>query len=163
MAEHLLEETEDTDTEHPAQTRYFIDFDSYPQKNRSRDVLLRDRMCEESRSRLGEQVRTRGAVAEAEGGKVKFNTKGGRYGEDPIALIKECCAGKPEYRDPRLPLKEVIFRLLLANGNVPMTVEELRAAASEWTGFEYGGGITSEAVLQIMEVDALYGFAPAED
>ena len=141
--------------------KYFVDFDAYPERNRSRAIFLRERMCEESRGG-GAPTPARGrAQAEAVGRGVRFNTRRGQSSDDPLAIIVECCAGKPEYRDPRLPLKEILFRLILANANQPMGVEELRAQASDWTGFEYGGGITDEAVQHLLTDDAFYGFKAA--
>lgn len=147
--------------------KYSINFDSYPAKNRSRNIFLRDRMCAESKGTVS--VAPAPARAQAEGGsggRVRFNTRRGRAGaagDDPISTIQGCCSKKPEYRDPHLPAKEVLFRLLLAEGNRPMTAEELRAAVATWTGYEYGGGLTAEGVQQLLEGDDYYGFAPAED
>lgn len=150
--------------------KYSINFDGYPGKNRSRDIFLRDRMCAESRGGGGVAPAPARGKAEAEegaGGRVRFNTRRGKAGaatgDDPIATIQECCSKKPEYRDPHLPAKEVLFRLLLAEGNRPMTAEELRAATATWTGYEYGGGLTTEAVEQLLEGDEYYGFEITED
>ncbi len=144
----------------PATPTYFINFDGYAAKKRSRDAFLRDRMCMESRTQMGSLASPQAQVEEAPSGRgrVRFATRRGRAGGDPVTIIQECCSRKPEYRDPHLPLKEVLFRILLAEGNRPMTAEELRVAASEWTGYEYGGVINAEAVQQLMENDEYYGF-----
>ena len=67
-----------------------------------------------------------------EAGKVTFQRGGGRdYANDPMAVIQDYCADSAEFRDPALPLKEIMFRLLLLRGNEPMNVEEFYAAVPE--------------------------------
>jgi hypothetical protein len=108
-------------------------------------------MCAESKTGVHVGAASRAQAQEAGGGRVRFNTRRGRAaGDDPIATIQECCSQKPEYRDPHLPMKEILFRLLLAAGNQPMTAEQLRSAAAEWTGYEYGG-VTAETIEQAIE------------
>ena len=150
--------------------KYCINFDNYPGRNRSRDIFLRDRMCAESRGGGGVPAvpaRGRAQAEEGAGGRVRFNTGRGRAGaaaaDDPIATIQQCCSKKPDFRDPHLPAKEVLFRLILAEGNRPMTAQELQAAVATWTGYEYGGGLSLEGIEQLLEGDEYYGFAVAED
>ena len=42
-----------------------------------------------------------------------------------ISTIKGCCSKTPEFITDKLPILESIFRLLLANGNQPLSLEEL--------------------------------------
>ena len=120
--------------------RYRVDLERYERQGRSLVGFLRERMCAESRAKLGQAEESRVPVPEPRGKAVRFTRRPGRYGEDPAAVIHECCSKKPEFRNPRLPLKEVLYRLLLMDGNRPKTAEELRAETSEWVGFDYGGG-----------------------
>lgn len=148
--------------------KYYINFDGYSAINRSRDIFLRDRMCAESKGTVSVAAfSARAQAEEGTGGRVRFNTRrgrasGGAAGDDPISTIQQCCSKKSEYRDPHLPAKEVLFRLLLAEGNHPMTTEELRAAVATWTGYEYGGGISAEGIAQLLEGDEYYGFAVSD-
>ncbi len=140
--------------------RFRINFDSYADRGRSVSFFLSDRMCAESRARLGEETQTRVPVEDPATKSVQFVTRTVRYGDDAVAVIRECCSRKPGYRNPRLPVKEILFRIMLAEGNRVMTVDELRSAASEWVGYEYGGDLSAEALRRVMAGDDYYGFEP---
>lgn len=148
--------------------KFYINFESYPGKNRSRDIFLRDRMCVESRGGVPPSpARGKAEAEEGASGRVRFNTRRGKVaavpGDDAVATIQECCSKKPEYRDPHLPAKEILFRILLAEGNRPMTAEQLQAAMASWTGYEYGGGLTSDGIDQLLGGDEYYGFDVATE
>jgi hypothetical protein len=159
-----------TELETSSPRKFYVNFESYPGKNRSRDIFLRDRMCAESRGGVGVTPppdRGKAEPEEGTGGRVRFNTRRGKVGAgavgDALATIQDCCSKKPEYRDPHLPAKEILFRIILAEGNSPTTGEDLRAAMATWTGYEYGGGLTTEGVEQLLGGDEYYGFEVAAD
>ncbi|MYA62304.1 MAG: hypothetical protein F4X94_07000, partial [Dehalococcoidia bacterium] len=47
--------------------------------------------------------------------------------QDIIDLIREHCSQTPDFLLPDTPLKETIFRVLLAHGNEPMDAEQISA------------------------------------
>jgi hypothetical protein len=60
-----------------------------------------------------------------------------------------------------MPLLEVIFRLFLANGNQPLTPEELLQGLRKRRG-EVPVALTPEALCQLLEKDSYYGIRPEE-
>lgn len=54
--------------------------------------------------------------------------------EELVATISQCCSQGPDYLEPRLPLLEAIFRLLLARGNRPLEAEDIAQELSRSRG-----------------------------
>jgi hypothetical protein len=90
----------------PTPAGWFIDLDWLEQNNRSFSILARDCLCLDCRQRL-------------EKSKQPFSPA------DLIATIRDCCCKTPEFFMGRLPVLESVFRIFLANGNRPLTLEEL--------------------------------------
>ncbi|MBI2888165.1 MAG: hypothetical protein HYY02_13305 [Chloroflexi bacterium] len=143
--------------------RYHIQLSLFEAQGRSFAYLARQRMCPQSLARLGEEVEVRVPVAQPRSRKVTFQSKAARYGDDPIAVIQECCAKTSEYRERQLGLKEILFRLLLADGNRPKTAEELYGEVMEWVSFSDGRVITPQAIQRLLERDDFYCFAPVPE
>jgi len=81
---------------------------------------------------------------------------------DVLATIKDCCSKTPEFITGELPILESIFRLLLANGNKPMDLEEIGSQLSE----RRGGDATRtsvEVLSRILESDRYYGLRQVEE
>lgn len=143
--------------------RYHLRLSQFEAQGRSFAYLARQRMCSQSQARLGEEVEVRVPVARPRSRQVTFESKTARYGDDPIAVIQECCAKTSEYRDRQLGLKEVLFRLLLADGNRPKTAEELYSEVMEWVSFSDGRVITPQTIQRLLERDDFYCFAPVPE
>ena len=111
-------------------TRYRIDPERYTAMGRSFTFMVREHMCKESRSQLGKPVEIRQPVKDPGSKKVRFELRTGTFGEDPVAVVAECCSRTPEFKNPDLPVKEIISRILLAAGNVEGPVK---------AGFGLGG------------------------
>jgi hypothetical protein len=129
-------------TEQP-KARWFIDLGWFQQNSRSISVLLESRLCAKCRKQLDA------------GGKKPTDIK-------LLSKIKDCCSQAPEFNTGRLPILESAFRLLLANGNQPLTLEELGKQLTE----KRGGDIsrTSEGILsRLLQSDHFYGLRPAPD
>lgn len=141
---------------------WWIDPDQYQADGRSFVAVLMERMCSKSRAEWGEVREARVPVEEAGGG-VRFETRASRVGDHPEAEIASCCSRTPEYRDPQLPLKEMLFRVLLAGGNRPRSLEDLHEEVLAWTGIGDGRVITERVIHRLMERDAYYSFAPTEE
>ena len=143
--------------------RYHIQLSQFQDQGRSFSFMARQRMCKQSLAKLGEEVEQRIPVDVPKTKKVRFETRTSRYGDDPIAVIQECCSQTSNYRAPQLPIKEVLFRILLAGGNQPATAEELCNGVLEWVGFSDGRVITPENIQRLLDRDDYYGFARVAD
>ena len=137
---------------------YHIQLSQFQDQGRSFSFLMRQRMCKQSLAKLGEEIEQRIPVEDAKTKKVRFETRTSRYGDDPIAVIQECCSQTSHFRAPQLPLKEILFRILLAGGNQPKTAEKICNEVLEWIGFSDGRVITPESIQRLLERDDYYGF-----
>jgi hypothetical protein len=121
--------------------RWFIDLNWHRKNNRSFSILARDSLCAKCRK----QLKNKELAA-----------------KDLIANIKDCCSGAPEFITERVPLLESVFRLFLANGNQPLTLEELSQRLSRRR--EGGGSRASVEVLsRLLASDRYYGLQPVQD
>jgi len=117
--------------------RYFIDLDWYQQNSRSFLAMAQGRLCPKCQKRLkaGE-----GEILAA----------------DLIATIGDCCSRTPGFITRELPILESIFRLLLANGNQPLDLEELGKQLSEWRGGDTYC-TSAEILSRLLRNDQYYG------
>ena len=100
-------------------TKYHIDFDWWTEQNLDFRSFLSSQLCEDCQKQ----------------------TAGRRTAElvdwvDPVTAevkrvdalwqaLKSCCSGKPDYITEMTPLTTAIFRIFLANDNVPLSPMEL--------------------------------------
>ena len=123
--------------------RWFIDLDWFQQNNRSISALAQDYLCAKCRKQLRAEEKE---LTEAE-----F-----------LSTIKDCCSHAPEFITGQSPILESIFRFFLANGNQPLTLEELGNQLSEQRGGDTSR--TSEEILfRLLESDQYYGLRPVSD
>ena len=98
------------DTAPPAQTEsprlYAIDLEWYQAAGRSLEQALKERRC----SACQEEMRRGKAPVSA---------------EEHLHQVRTHCSRKSDYLGDRMPLMEVVFRLLLRGGNAPKSIEEL--------------------------------------
>lgn len=124
-------------------TRWFIDPNCYPERGRSISVLLQGCLCDECRKELAR-----------EGNQAPDSELHNR--------IRECSNHSSEFITAQMPILESIFRFFIANGNTPVTVEELGRQLSERRGGDISR--TSEEILtRLLKNDRYYGFRPAAD
>lgn len=148
--------------EEETQPRYHISMDWYQSAGRSFAVMTESRMCSACRGKLGSEVESRVPVLDAKGTKVVFETRLVKYGANPVSVIRDCCAKSKGYITANLPLMEIAFRVLLANGNQPMTTEEMAQQIEEH--ITYAGGsrsINPEALSRVLNNDDYYGICEA--
>jgi len=110
----MMEQSEEKITEETS-TRWFIDIDWYQQNNRSLFALAQHCLCYSCREKLE-------------------NSEKNDFASELLAAIKDCCSQDPEFINSRLPILESVFRLLLANGNRPLVLEELGSQLRERLG-----------------------------
>jgi hypothetical protein len=85
------------------QNSYRIDLDWYDEQGRSFTMLAVSRLCQASKKK-----------------------KIPKSSNALFTTIRQCCAKREDYIVPSMPLQEMIFRLLLANGNQPLTPGEIK-------------------------------------
>jgi hypothetical protein len=95
-----------TEATTPSETRWAIDLNWLKTNKRSFSTLAGDKLCAKCRKKL-----------KAETGEVKP--------AELLKTIQSCCSKNNDFITPGLPFQESIFRVFLANGNKPMTLEEL--------------------------------------
>ena len=148
--------------EEETQPRYHISMDWYQTSGRSFAVMAESRMCSSCRTKLGSEVESRIPVLDTKGSRVVFETRLVKYGSNPVSIIRDCCSKSKGYITANLPLMEIAFRVLLANGNQPMTAEEMSQQIEEH--ITYAGGsrsINPEALRRVLENDDYYGIGEA--
>ena len=134
-----MEEREATDARFKSQ--WFIDLDWYQQNQRSFTTATRCSLCPDCLRRL-----------EAKDGEISA--------DELLSAINSCCSTVPEYITPRLALMESVFRIILANGNRPLSLEELGRQLNERRG---GGAYhaSEEMLSRLLESDCYYGLCRA--
>ena len=152
------------DSETKPSVRYHVDPAWFAENRLSFEDVARARMCDSCRAKIGTEVEERAPVFEKETGRMSFEVHRGTYGSDPVKTIREHCGRAKNYIHRDMPTLEAIFRIYLANGNEPMTLDEVRAQLSEWCP---GGGcqwllLPPETVERLVQNDRYYGLRPAE-
>jgi hypothetical protein len=117
-----------------------IDLDWLKSNNRSLTTLAKGALCPKCRKRL------------------KMDQGEARAG-DLMKAAKSCCSKVPDFITPALPLQESTFRVMLANGNQPLTLEQLGNQLNDRRGID--AYRTSPLVLsRLMRNDRYYGLQP---
>jgi hypothetical protein len=119
--------------------RYFIDLDWYQQQERSFATLASSRLCPTSRKK--EKTKSEAAL---------------------LRTIRQCCSKRDGFITPNMPLLEMIFRLLLANGNQPLELGQMQEQLQKWLGDSSNARDLSVPKLKrILSNDQYYGLRPA--
>ncbi len=119
--------------------RYFIDMDWYQQQERSFAMLAASRLCPTSRKK--EKTESEAALLRA---------------------IRQCCSKRDGFITPTMPLLEMIFRLLLANGNQPLELEQIQEQLQKWLGDSSNiRDLSVPKLKRILSNDKYYGLRPA--
>ena len=123
--------------------RWFIDLDWYQSNNRSFSALAQRCLCDKCRKNL--------KTGEAEIPADKL-----------LATIKDCCSKQPDFIISELPILESVFRVLLTNGNKPVSMKELGEQLSEWRG-GYPSSNAGEKLSRLLASDSYYGLRQYQD
>ena len=79
-----------------------------------------------------------------------------------LPTIRDCCSKTPRFITSKLPILESVFRLLLANGNEPLDLEELGKQLSErLDGDTYR--TSAEILSRLLSHDQYYGLRQVKD
>ncbi|UCC60653.1 MAG: hypothetical protein JSW38_04780 [Dehalococcoidia bacterium] len=120
--------------------KYSIDLSWYREQERSFILLATSRLCPSSQKKKIPKTDT--AI---------FNT------------MKQCCSKSEDFINPELPLAECIFRLFLANGNRPLSLQQIQARLQQSMSDISGSRDLSIPKLQrILDSDRFYGLRIAE-
>lgn len=153
-------ETEYQDPTSNCKPRYHINLDWHQRNGRSFRVLMESRLCPSCRDLLGTEVEDRVATVKRKG-EVVHEVRTVPFPANPIAQVRDCCSKYKEYIRPNMPLREAIFRVVLASGNQPLNTEEI-SQQLEWMGYgERARYISPVAIKRMLECDLFYGFVIA--
>ena len=126
----------------PVTPRWRIDLEWYQQQNRSFASLAWGYLCPKCSGKLkGKNISVTGLLSK----------------------LKDCRAKSKDFIIAGLPITESIYRLFLANGNQPLTLEEVGERLSRvGNGDTYRTTPTSEILRSLLESDRYYGFGQTE-
>ena len=86
---------------------------------------------------------------------------------DPKVFIKRIvshCAATEDYLLPDTPLKDAIFRVMLAGGNVPTTPESISEILSEkWAMTAYPRDVSPKVIQRLLDNSEAYGIFKIPD
>jgi len=117
--------------------RWFVDLDWFQQNNRSFLRLAYGCLCPKCQEQL----------------------KGDISAADLLTNIRDCCSKTPAFLTTRLPILESVFRLFLANGNQPLSLEEIGKQLRDWRGADtYRTSV--EVLSRLLSHDQYYGLRP---
>jgi len=120
--------------------RYSIDTNWYREQDRSFALLAVSRMCPSSQKKKVPKSET--AILNA---------------------LKQCCSKSESFITPDLPLAETIFRLFLANGNKPLSLEHIQSKLQQrFSDISGSRDLSIPKLKRIMDSDRFYGMKPTE-
>ena len=120
-----------------SEAQWTIDLNWLKTNKRDFSILARDALCPKCRKKLN-----------ADTSEVKP--------ADLLKAVHNCCSKSNDFITPGLPFQESIFRVFLANGNKPMTLEEMGEQLTKWRGADMQR--TSVVFLsRLMQNDDYYG------
>lgn len=133
-------------------------------QGRSLATLIDGRLCPEARSQIGQVREVRTPTTDASG-QVVFAVTRTSLGVDAASLMRllaDNCAGSPNYRGARLPVMEIIFRILLANQNVPMSTDQIVETLDDWVRPGDGRILHQNVIERLIASDDFYGVRRVE-
>lgn len=126
---------------------YVIDPQWYEERSLSLADLVHARFCSTCRAK------------KAKGKEWRKKTNPSEAWEAGMENIAQCCSTKEGYVTSTTPALEAVFRLLLANGNRPLSFQELHKAVGErWSVGENSRSLSEEGLRRIMDKQVAYGF-----
>jgi len=123
--------------------RWAINLEWLRKNNRSFTAMVKSSLCPKCRKKL-----------KVDNVEAKVN--------DLFKAIKTCCSKSVDFITPTLPIHESVFRIFLANGNQPLTLEELGSQLNQRRGIDTYR--TSVQILsRLLKNDQHYGLQPVPD
>ena len=129
-----------TDAQRYGNVYYVIDEEMAEEEGRTLETLLLSRRCSSCRAQMGE--------------KKSITPAKKQMGE-----IAKCCAKVEDFLSPGMPLRELVFRLLLKGGNKPKSINDLHYALTEDLAWPtHPMNISVDALKRILDLDEYYSF-----
>ena len=126
--------------------KYFISPDAAEASGRSLPVLIATRRC--YMCQQGEDEMTMMSADP----------------EDLVAVIQGHCSQQQDYLLPDTPMKEAIFRTLLAAGNDPMDANEISdSVANAWALTQFPRNTSPEVIQRLLDNSEYYCLAEATE
>lgn len=119
--------------------RYFIDLAWLEQHNRSLLALAQGCLCSK-------------CLKKQKSGSELSNP------DELISHIRDCCAKSAEFITERLPILACIFRLFLANGNQPLSLEELSEQLAQYRSDSQRTSV--DILARLLANERYYGIRP---
>lgn len=134
----------DSDTAAPVDdAKYSIDIKAFEAAGRSFQYTVYNRMSERGMAQLG------GTATEVP---KSFGTP-----SEIMKIVASICAKEPDYLLPGTPISEAVFRLLIANGNRPMSLVDIQTGlASAWASVIYLKNLSDEVVQRMLDMSNEY-------
>ena len=86
----------------------------------------------------------------------------GLEAEDLIQEIREFHADSEDFIHYEMPIKEIVFRTLLARGNEPMSVSDIHyELTGRWSNANRHIYVEEALLKRVLEADTYYGFGEA--
>lgn len=146
--------------------RFFIDTGWYEQTGRSFKAMAQGRFCPACQAKVGQVTQERVPVVDKKTNRVVYEVHDVAYGDQPMKVIREDCSKQRNYITPDTPVLEAVFRVFLATGNQPATVERLREQLGDWISLrDRPHNYAPELLERLIRNDRRYGlreFAAAE-
>jgi len=156
----LVRDEENLMTEEPEgePARYYVDIGWYDQHNRSFRTVAQGRFCQSCLGKIGTVTEERVPTVDKKTNRVVYEVQQVRYGEQPMAVIRSCCSKQRNYITPETPVVEAIYRVFLANGNQPATLERVREQLGDWISLrERPHNYAPEMLERLIRNDHRYG------
>lgn len=123
--------------------KYSIDIKAFEGSGRSFQYAVYTRMSERGMAQLG------GTVTEMPD---SFGTP-----SEIMKIVASICSKEPDYLLPGTPISEAVFRLLIANGNRPMTLVDVQSGlATAWASVIYLKNLSDEVVQRMLDTQNEY-------
>ena len=124
---------------------YVIDVTKEAEESRALGVLLLSHRCPSCKEGLG-------------------NIKKTPPNQEQISKIAKCCSRKEGFIRPQMPIQEIIFRIILSDGNKPTKLSHLLSLLTEeWATPMNPKSIDGEGLRKILASDNYYGFRELVD
>src|SRR5688500_4509972 len=121
----LMQSDQAADTLEVEAPRFFIDLGWYDQNGRSFRAMAQGRFCPSCQAKIGTKTEERLPTVDKKSNRVVYEVREVAYGDQPMAAIRGCCSKQRNYITPETPVLESIYRVFLANGNQPATLERV--------------------------------------
>ena len=131
-----VDETSQTPVDEPV---YAVDIKAFEASGKSFQYAAFSRLC------------WRGHCAVCEGSQQPASTPT-RPANEYLKVLQAECSKEPDFLLPGTPITEAVFRLLLANGNRPMTMQEIQSGlTAAWASVIYLKNLSDDVLRRMID------------